>query len=472
MRRLLILLAVPFALAGCPSNEDPCTPESQKAQARDMMRSWYLYPDLMQSVDPGDPAYPTVSEYLAAMTAPARAAGKEKEGWTYATSLASTQAYFDAGASVGFGYQNLVRHTPAGNLLFIAQVFPNTAAAGAGFTRGDQILAIGETEATLVDVPQQLAEAEVSAWAAQAVGPATAGLTRTYRVLTLAGDTVVRTMTKRAYTLEPVANGAGAIPGTNVGYVALRTFISPAEPVLTSVFQNFKANGVQDVIVDLRYNGGGLVSTAEVLSNLLAGDLTTTDLMYRFQNNPAHASLDEQTFFAPTSDAIGTPGTPFRIAFIMTKGASASASELVANVLEPYHEQEIAIVGSQSYGKPVGQRGFGVSACDLAVYLISFRLVNSQGEGDYYQGLPDANGSFNGPLCAATDDLTLAPGDPDESSTAAALSWLSTGSCPPAPAAAATKLSARTAAKLATAPDTYPAAIAPDEAQRNIPGLF
>lgn len=469
MRRTLavLLAALPLALAGCPKSEDPCSPDNLKASARDLMDAWYLYPDLTQQVSPADPTYATVTDYLDAMTAPARAQKMDRY-WTYATSLSSSQAYYGAGTSVGFGYQQIVRPTAGGNLLLVAQVFPNTAASEAGFARGDQILAIGEAEQTLVDVPTQLTKDEVGAWAANAVGPATAGLTRSYRVLRLAGDTVVRTMTKRKYTLEPVAGNAGVIPGTLVGYVGLRTFISTAEPTLAAVFQSFKDAGVQDVIVDLRYNGGGLISTAEVLANLLGGGRSPIDVMYGFQNNPAHASQDAQAFYAPPTQAV----SPLRVAFVMT-GASASASELVANVLEPYHEQNIAIVGEKSYGKPVGQRGFAISACDLAVYVISFRLVNMQGEGGYYQGLPDqpdGTGAFAGPLCPAPDDLTYLPGDPNEASTATALSWIASGSCPAQPLAA--KPAGRTVAKVAAGPDAYPEAIAPTDAQRHVRGLF
>ncbi len=140
------------------------------------------------------------------------------------------------------------------------------------------------------------------------------------------------------------------------------------------------------------------------------------------------------------------------------------------NVLEAWKHADVALVGAKTYGKPVGQRGFVLQQCDTAVYLISFRLVNAEGDGGYYDGLPDAAGNFSGPLCAAPDDLAQALGDPAEASTAAALQWLATGTCP-APAAA--KPSGPTAAlKMGAGPDAYPEAPAPDEAQRHVRGLF
>ncbi len=474
MRRHLALLVLPILLAGCPSQPDPCTAEQQKSDVLGLMQSWYLYPDLLRTVSPTDPAYPTVDEYLAALTAGARAAGMDR-GWTYATTYTQVQQYYDQGTSVGFGIGILVRQDPSlAYHVLVSQVFPGSAAADAGFARGDEILAIGDTATSLVDVPTLLAGATdvdaARALVSGALGASTAGLTRTLRVLTLAGATEVRTMTKRTYAVDPVPLGwrvirpAGSPP---VGYVALRTFIGPAEPLLQDVFAAFQLAGVQDVIVDLRYNGGGLIRTAELLTNLLAGDRATTDVMYRLDYNAAHAAFGETHDFAPAPRSI--PAT--RVAFITT-GASASASELVANALEPYRTGNIALVGAKTYGKPVGQAGFASYGCDLAVYLIALRITNSEGEGGYFDGLPDANGNFSGPLCAAPDDLTHLPSDEAEASTAAALQWLATGTCP-APAAPAALSGGPAALKAAgPVPDAYPEAIAPDEAQRDVRGLF
>jgi carboxyl-terminal processing protease len=473
MPRLLALLALSVLLAGCPTHPDPCSQENQKSSVLGLMRSWYLYPELLRSIDPSDGAYPTVNDYLAALTADARAQRLDR-GWTYATTLTQTQQYYDAGTSTGFGIGILERQDAAQAWhVYVSQVFPGSAAADAGFARGDEILAIGETPAALVDVPTILAGAtdagDVGGRISGALGPSTAGLSRTVRVLTLGGATVDRTMTKRTYALDPVPQGwrvirpAGSPP---VGYVALRTFIGPADPLLQDVFAQFQLAGVHDVIVDLRYNGGGLISTAELLSNLLAGDLAASDVMYHVEFNPSRAAGNEIHDFAPATQSVAAT----RVAFITT-GGSASASEIVPNVLEPYRTGNIALVGAKTYGKPVGQAGFALSQCDLAVYLIALRLTNKEGEGGYYDGLPDANGNFSGPLCAAEDDLTHAMSDEAEASTQAALQWLATGMCPAAPAAA-TQVAPTLRKAGAPAPDAYPDALQPDEAQRNVRGLF
>jgi len=467
MRRTLAIVSLPLlaVLAGCPDGHDSCAPENEKAVVVDLFRSWYLYQDLLPAqIDTA--AYDTTAELVYALTADARAAGMDRY-WSYVTTASQAQAFFDEGTSVGFGIGLLVRADPDPQLpdhLFVSQVFPGSAADDAGFLRGDEILAIGETADTLVAVPALLGALGA------AFGPSTAGVTRVFEVQTLAPATEVRTVTKRTYGLDPVPawtvidrTAAGLPPA---GYVSLRTFIGPADDLLSEAFAQLAAAGVGDVVVDLRYNGGGYISTAQVLANLLGGGLAG-DVMFELQNNALHSDSDATALFAPpVSNPFG------RIAFITTED-SASASELVPNVLEAWKHADVALVGARTYGKPVGQRGFVIRGCDTLVYLVSLRLVNAEGDGAYYDGLPDVPASglpaFSGQLCPADDDLTQPPGDPAEASTDAALQWLATGICP-TPVAKATKPTS--AAKAGPAPDAHPEAPDPDLAQRHVRGLF
>lgn len=469
MRRplaLLSLLSALLVLAGCPGEtKNACTPGAEKQALVGLLRDWYLYPDLLQAVDPTQ--YTTSQDLLDAMTKPARDLRMDRF-WTYVTTVAASTTFFQEGTSVGFGVGLLVRGTD----VFVSQVYPGSPAAAAGFARGDKLLQIGETEASLAAVtPDNVGDL---------IGPATAGLTRVFQVLPWgAAAPVLRgPATKGTFGLDPVpvvdAGQRWRIvdrPPKKLGYVALRTFITPADALLTQAVQAFKDAGVTDVVVDLRYNGGGLVDTAGLLANLLGGG-DGGKTMVQLTNNPARSSAyNETSTFAPPAAAIAAT----RVAFITT-GASASASELVPNVLEPYLAPPggaagIALVGAKTYGKPVGQRGFRLTGCDTVAYVVSFRLENAEGEGGYYDGLPDAPATgapaFGGPLCAAEDDLGNAPGTDLEASTAAALTFLETGACP-APAAPAAKLGL-TAAAL---PDAYPVAREPSLAQRHVNGLF
>jgi C-terminal processing protease CtpA/Prc len=444
----LALAAVAAAAAGC-SGDGPapslCTPAYEKSQVLSAARSWYLFPDLLPAqVDPA--AFATAADLLDALTAGARAAGRDRQ-WSFLTTAQASDQYFAQGQAVGFGVSLLLR----GSQLFVAQVFAGSAASDAGFIRGDEILAIGSTEAGLVLVTDLVASGTLGG----AFGPAQAGVTRVFQVRTLAG-TALRTATTRVFSLDPVPSYAllDRSPLPPAGYLSLRSFIQPAETRLREAFQSFRDQGVADVVVDLRYNGGGLLSIGELLADLLGGGLPPQP-MYQLVNAPSKAALNATAPFQAQPQAV----TPGRIAFVTT-GASASASELVPNALEPY--RSVALVGSRTYGKPVGQRGFEIVGCPSLLFLVSFQLRNAQGDGDYFGGLPDAN--FAGPLCQAEDDLLHAQGDPAEASTAAAMSWLETGTCPSPPVAFRLQRP--------TAPDGYPAPPRPSPAQVHLPGLF
>ncbi len=453
MRRApaVALAAVAVAAAGCSgggSPSDPCTPAYEKSQVLSAARSWYLFPDLLPAqVDPA--AFATAADLLDALTAGARAAGQDRH-WSFLTTAQASDQYFAQGQAVGFGVSLLLR----GSRLLVAQVFAGSAASDAGFARGDEILAIGPGADQLVLVSDLVASGTLGG----AFGPAQAGVTRVFRVLTAAGATVDRTVTTRVFSLDPVPGYAllDRSPLAPAGYLNLRTFIQPAETRLREAFQFFRDQGAADVVVDLRYNGGGLLSTAELLADLLGGGLPPMP-MYHLKNAPSKTALDATAPFQPQPQAL----TPGRIAFVTT-GASASASELVPNALEPY--RPVALVGARTYGKPVGQRGFEIVGCPSLLFLVSFQLRNAQGDGDYFGGLPDAAGAFSGPLCPAEDDLLHAQGAPAEASTAAALSWLETGTCPSPPVAFRLQRPA--------APDGYPAPPRPSPAQIHLPGLF
>ncbi len=465
MRGFAKPLAVALAtlLTACPMEDRSCTPEGKKETVLELARSWYLFPDLLDpNIDPA--AYPDAESMLHALVAPAVAA-KQDRGWSFLTTIDASRTLYQAGQNAGYGIGVLLRKDVQGvDHLRVSQVFPGSAADDAGFRRGDDILKIGADEATLVPMSEILASS--GGWRAAFGPPSTEGVTRVFELQKLDGTILIRTVTTRIYDLSPVQY---RIEG-DVGIVVLRIFVSTADDQLSAAMGAFKLAGVKSVVVDVRYNGGGLVATAKLLANLLSADLAGAT-MYTLRNNADHTLYDEAATFAPSANAI----QPLRVAFITTD-ATASASELVPNMLEPYltggATPDIALVGATTYGKPVGQRGWTISSCGDVLYLVSFRILNSEGEGGYYSGLPDvalppASPAFAGPLCPAEDDLTQEQGTPLEASTAAALYWIANGTCPPQPATALSN-----ALVSPPQPDSYPAPSRPSPAQIEIPGLF
>jgi C-terminal processing protease CtpA/Prc len=205
--------------------------------------------------------------------------------------------------------------------------------------------------------------------------------------------------------------------GPDVGYMELASFISTADPEFDAVFADFRANGVNDVIIDLRYNGGGLVTTTELLGDYFGGDVAENLIFSETRFNSDRAAANNRIEFF---ERLGNSMSLSRLVVIATRN-TASASEMIANGMAPH--VEVTIVGDDTFGKPVGQ--VGLEFCGQVLRATAFQLFNADGFGDYFDGLPVD--------CPAADDLNVAVGAPDDPNMVAALSWLDTGACPAAP---------------------------------------
>lgn len=445
--RLLLTIALVIALGSCggSSGGGSCDVTAQKQFVLDVARDWYLFQDLLDtSVDPG--AHATAQDYLDALVAKARDQGKDRF-FSFVTSTQTFSNLVNDGQAILFGITSRL----VDNRLYVVLVESDSPAAEKGFLRGDEILAIGPTPDNMTPVSTLNQQ---PGGASAAFGPSQVGIVRSVSVHPVGapdGDTVTRTMTKRVVTLDTVSTQLllprqGQSP---VGYVAFETFIEPAADALRSAFSQFKQQGVNDVIVDLRYNAGGEVKIAELLADLLGSNLDG-DLMFTLEHNSRHTDADILKSFATQPESLPQG----RIAFITTK-SSASASELVINVLAPY--RNVAIIGDRTFGKPVGQNGFQLEGCDTQLELIAFATFNSVRDSNYFDGLPDA--AFPGAFCTAADDFGMQRGNVGEASTATALSWINNNACP-------------ASAKRATVASSWPVPVRPSPAQRDRPGMF
>lgn len=463
----LALLLSPLALAGCPKSAEPadCSDTATKQAVLDTAREWYLFDTLLPNpAPPTTEASQTPQDFLDLLTAEARAQGKDRY-FSYLTTKAESAQFFQEGKSHGYGLGLKQEGT---DRLFVTQVFTASPAWQAGFARGDELLAIAPTEAAL-DLPEsQVSYLLPAGLLGQALSSAVPNTTRYFRLLhTGAAAPVVLSATTAEYSLDPVPKADAPVifdrgAAGKIGYVMLRTFVGTADPLLQRTAAAFKAAGVRKVIVDLRYNGGGRLDVASTFLNLLRLTPTTDEVMYRYKFNAQQATQEGGAFFVAQEHSLSST----QVAFVVT-GGSASASELLVNALQPY--LPVALIGARTYGKPVGQFAFDDPGCATLLYLISFQLVNRDLTGDYFQGLPDAH--FRGDSCAAEDDLTHPTDDPAEASTAAALQWLESGTCPAgpipdAPPAVASRLLS------GQGPAGFPRQEAPSLAQRHLPGLY
>lgn len=445
---------------------DTCSLGARKSWVQAQMNEWYLFPETLPAgIDPA--AYPDVQSFIDALTATARAQRKDRF-FTYLTSIAEETAYYNAGSSAGFGVR--FAFDSAARRLFISESFEGAPALAAGIDRGAEILAIGTSDKSLRNVGDILAN-EGSAGLGDAFGENSVGVSRVLRVSDAAGIRTV-TLTKAEFELTPVSARYGAKViddgGRKVGYVNLRTFINTAETPLRNAFADFRAQGISEVIIDLRYNGGGLISIADLVNNLLARDRTTSTVANYVTFRPSKASENKTVYFAPQPQSIA----PTRIAFIGTSG-SASASELVMNSFIPYLGSSAALVGTNTFGKPVGQIALDRSACDDRLRVIAIALENANRQGAYYDGLAP----FMGATCRAADDVSRQLGDPAEASTRAALDFLAGRSCVgiSSSALATATASARSAGPAGAASAGRLELLSPEQPstpQREVPGLF
>ena len=437
-----------------------CSLQARQNWAFEQINEWYLFPETLPAGLSPAP-YGSVQEYIDAITATARSQGRDRF-FTFITSIAEEEAFLNSGATAGFGIR--LSYDSAASRLFVLEAFEGAPALATGIDRGTEILAIGTSSAGLQSVSSLFAQGGAAA-VSSALGPSTAGTSRVLRFRDAAGQETTTTVTKANYALQPVSPRYGVQildnGGIRTGYVNLRTFIDSAEPQLRDAFLQFRNAGVTELVIDLRYNGGGLVRTAQLFADLLGRNRFASDLLSVTRFRPSKAANNETRNFQPQPQSVA----PTRIAFITT-GASASASELVINAMIPYLGAEMALIGSNSFGKPVGQVGLDRAACDDRIRIVAFATENAAGNADYYDGLAGSvANSFQAP-----DDISLPLGNPGEASTARALGFLSGAACTPISGAAAG----------ATAGQREPLALPrqllmperPTPAQRELPGAF
>jgi carboxyl-terminal processing protease len=435
-----------------PPPTSGCALGERQSWAAVQLNESYLFPELL-ATDANPASFGTLKDYVDALTAPARALGRDRF-YTKVSSIAEDKEFLETGSAAGLGVR-LAIDVDARRVL-ILEAYEGAPALAAGVDRGTEVLAIGTSAANLVTVDSIIA-AEGSAGVSAAFGSTTAGITRVLRVRDPDGTIREVTVTKVDFTLPAVSSRYGALilddGGKKVGYLNLRSFIDPAESPLRGAFAQFKAQGISEVIVDLRYNAGGTATAAELMTNLLLGQRSSAEVMNYRVHRPSKSNLNFTRFFAPQPQSIAS----MKIAFIGT-GSTASASEAVMNSILPYLGVKTALIGANTFGKPVGSSlSFDRPECDDRLAPITFATQNANKQGDYFDGLASKFQS----TCSAADDISRPLGDPQEAMIRTALDFLAGRQCTPIAAQSAGK-----AAMQLVTPS------APDTSQREMPGVF
>ncbi len=403
----LCVATAALALAGCSggggsaapapdvdAQAGSCSDDAQKQFVLDVMQDIYFWvDDLDRDVDID--AFGSAEELLVDLVSV-----QPLDRFSFIASAAAEDAFFSDSQFIGVGIGLSTR----GDQVFVTQVFGDGPAAATGLGRGDELLRING-----IEVADALAGDGISA----AFGDDDIGTMVELRWRrTATGEITDDVLFKDLVTIEPVpASTILDLDGTPVGYVVFRDFVNPAFDALDTVFGDFAAAGITQLILDLRYNGGGLISVSEFLGDLLAGGLAGSTY-YSREHNDANTDFNFSVDFLAQAGALTLDKL-----VVITTGGTASASELVINGITPY--RDVTLVGETTFGKPVGQ--YGYEFCDKVLRPASFVLANSLGNSDYFDGfVPD---------CAASDDLSRALGDPEEAMLAEALDVLRNGTC-------------------------------------------
>ena len=409
---------------GRPYGDVKGTLADEKSFLRSYIDETYLwYQDVRAlsaaTLDPN--AYATPQAYFAVLKSPlTTASGKPKDQFHFTYDTPTWVALSLSGVSYGYGFEvALLSATPPRSAV-VAYTEPGTPATANGIARGAAILTVDGVD---------LAAGDPAALNA-GLFPTTIG-THTF-VVRDQGSATTRsvTLTAQSITETPVQN-TRTLPAPNdkVGYLLFNDHIATAESQLVAAVNQLKAAGITDLVLDMRYNGGGYLDIASELAYMIAGPTQTGGKFFErityndknpFGQTAAQATTDfhasGQGFSVPTSAAL--PSLGLSRVYVLTTGGTCSASEAVINGLRGAGVT-VNTIGGTTCGKPYGF--YPRDNCNTTYFAIQFKGVNNAGFGDYADGFA--------PTCAVADDFTKPLGDPSENQLEVALGLRNTGVC-------------------------------------------
>jgi carboxyl-terminal processing protease len=429
-----LLCALPMVLAACgggggggsdcPSSAASGSTADRQAWLRCYFNENYLWYEL--SPNPSPAGYATVDAYFDALLYdggdPIPGGGGAvwpADRYSGYQSTESFNRFFGDGRTLGWGVAvNGLEAVDQGQTrLFIRYVEPlspaaQTTALAGGLRRGDEILAINT-----IPVATLIAADDFSALTAD-----NAGDSLRLDVRRGAGAPVSVVLSAAVFSLTPVQNGqvVQSPGGRRIGYVFVKDMISQAGNPLATVMGSFRSQGIDELVLDLRYNGGGLVSMGGTVASYAAGVPGNGQVYARLLYNDKQRDSNRDFLFSSPIDWAG-----FSTVYVLAGERTCSASEQVVNGLRGLTGNAavtVRLIGDTTCGKPVGflpdDDGQGTTYS-----IVNFEGVNALNQGRYFNGLT--------PTCAVAEDFSLPIGDlSDPLLVAAAHAMDNAGACP------------------------------------------
>lgn len=427
----------PFTNRAYPDTQG--TAMDEKLWLRTWTNDTYLWYD---EVDDNDPANFSVLGYFDQLkTNELTPSGTPKDNFHFSQDTAEYNELSQSGISSGYGFDWEFGSTTVPRVLTVRFTEPGSPAATAGVPRGATLSRINGVD-FVYDNTQQGVNA-INA----ALFPEDAGTVTSFEFVQVDGSTLSVDITSGDISVTPVQN-AKVLDTENgkTGYFQFNTFIVTAQEGLIDAFDMFVEENVTELVIDLRYNGGGRLALASQLSYMIAGPNQTNNATFetlRFNDknpntNPVTGETVRPTPFyrnvidynaGQLTDTL-LPSLSLTKVYVLATGATCSASEAVMNALRGI-DVEVVQIGSTTCGKPYGF--YPTDNCGETYFTIQFQGVNNKGFGDYADGfMPTTtpNFDFELPGCEVEDDFTASLGDPNEGMLSAALEYAATGSCP------------------------------------------
>ncbi|MFN8210726.1 MAG: S41 family peptidase [Bacteroidales bacterium] len=401
MKKFLpLLLIIPLILVSCKKKDvTPAytTDEMARDDLYNIMYQYYLWYDSMPTVNKTD--YKDPYALLDAMMY------TKRDRWSFIETYSEFIARY-TGSFVGHGIRMGLDNT---DKVRIVQIYSHSDLYKKGVRRGWIVKTLNGTALAPIFLSN-----DGTAYS-NLIGPSTAGITNTFVFQTPAGKDSTITSTKSSFTLNTVL-AADTLPlsGGTAGYIAFDQFIPVAFNEIDSAFTIFKAHNIKNLVVDLRYNGGGDMDILTTLASYIVGSSKFGSNFLSVNFNDKNTAENDYYKFKSVTHPVSVD----KIIFI-TSRYTASASEDLINGLKPYFPGKIITVGDTTTGKPVGMVGMAYSTYYM-FWPIMFRVLNSSGQGDFYDGL------FPGKYVA--DDITHDYGDPQEACLKEAIYYLENGS--------------------------------------------
>ncbi len=373
MRRfILISILAVVVLSSCKKEVEPNSEWTADIGARDalygLMYEWYYWYKDIPVTD--KKLFDNPYDLLQAMKY------KPVDRWSYSVPYDVFTSYY-AGAFAGHGYYMGI---DGDNKARIAYIYKKSPLFASGVRRGWEIKKVNGVDIAPLYIANDPLYNTI-------MGPKEAGVPNTFLFGRPGKTDTTIVSTKASFNVNSVLLADTLHLSSGItGHLVFESFIEPSVQELDSAFAIFQAANVTDLIIDLRYNGGGMLSVAHTLASYIIGNGATDKVFVRYKHNDKKISENETTYFKTTTHPLGLS----RLVVISSR-ESASASEVIINSLRAHIP--VTLIGDTTYGKPTGMYLFGYPSTNpkYAFVPVTFSLFNAQDQGDFFDGIPVTN---------------------------------------------------------------------------------